>query len=108
MTSINILGTNYSIYEKSVDEDSYLETCDGYCDHTSKEIVCAKFIPEQGSLKDLNNYRQKVLRHELLHAFLFESGLGANSEWATNEEMIDYFAYQIPKIFKAMKELNIL
>ena len=108
MININILGTNYSIHERTAKEDEYLETCDGYCDHTVKEIVCAKFIPGQGSLKDLDDYRRKVLRHELLHAFLFESGLGSNSDWATNEEMIDYFAYQIPKIAKAMQELNIL
>lgn len=108
MKKVNILGTEYTVYERSLEEDSYLENCDGYCDHTVKEIVCKKFKTEQGSLKDLDKYRDKVLRHELLHAFLHESGLGNNSDWATNEEMIDFFAYQIPKIVEVIQELKIL
>lgn len=53
-----------------------------------------------------------VLRHELIHAFLSESGLDVNSNpaenWATNEEMIDWFAKQAPKIFKLYTELGAL
>lgn len=50
--------------------------------------------------------------NEILHAFLYESGLRENSRgctaWAENEEMVDWFAIQIPKIVKVYKELNIL
>ena len=53
-----------------------------------------------------------MLRHEIIHAFLFESGLECNSlktyNWAENEEMVDWFAIQSPKIFILYKELNIL
>ena len=52
------------------------------------------------------------MRHEILHAFLYESGLRENSctsfAWAENEEMIDWFAIQFPKILKIYGELNIL
>ncbi len=49
-----------------------------------------------------------TLRHEIVHAFLGESGLSANSNesdaWARNEEMVDWFALQGPKIYKAWQE----
>ena len=52
------------------------------------------------------------LRHEIVHAYLYESGLRENSEkqyaWADNEEMVDWFAIQGPKIFKTYKELGVL
>lgn len=59
--------------------------------------------------KEQESYYKKVLRHELMHAFLNESGLSANSTvpdcaWAKNEEMVDWFAIQSPKIFKVFSE----
>ena len=60
------------------------------------------------SVKDLVAYQKKVLRHEIVHAFLYESGLWQNAYgskcWAKNEEMIDWMAIQIPKIQRAYKE----
>lgn len=41
--------------------------------------------------------------------FLFESGLDANSNgieaWASNEEMVDWIAIQMPKIVNAYEEI---
>jgi hypothetical protein len=41
-----------------------------------------------------------------------ESGLDGNGNscdcWELNEEMVDWFAIQSPKIFKVFKELNIM
>lgn len=51
-------------------------------------------------------------RHEIMHAFLYESGLDGQSCnvdcWAKNEEMIDWFALQSKKIFKAFKKAGAL
>ncbi|WP_461218455.1 hypothetical protein [Lapidilactobacillus salsurivasis] len=49
-------------------------------------------------MEDLEVYTRKTLRHELIHAFLYESGLDANSEWARNEEIVDWIAIQFPKL----------
>jgi len=54
-----------------------------------------------------------TLRHELVHAFLNESGLMWNSftpdkAWAKNEEMVDWIAIQSPKLFKVFREVNAL
>ena len=106
---INVLGTEYTIEERTVEEDSYLESCDGYCDKSTKEIVVAKQKPDN----DLNNYewyRNKVMRHEIIHAFLYESGLDVNFEHANRygheETMVDWIAVQFPKMQKVFEEVG--
>lgn len=104
--TVNILGTEYTIeYRK---EDPILGDCDGYTDTSTKLIVVEDFTPDAMSKGDLARYSKQVLRHEIIHAFLFESGLDASSfspnNWAQNEEMVDWFAIQAPKLFAAFKE----
>lgn len=108
---VNILGTKYSVICKSVSEDSGLQDADAYTDFSSKEIVLRK--ENVGKLGDYENNQKSSLRHELLHAFLHESGLSHNSSssfgsWTVNEEMVDWFAIQSPKIYKVFAELDIL
>lgn len=108
---VSILGTEYVIEYRSSKEDKILEDSDGYTDLYSKLIVVAN--DENGNIKDYNAYRKKVLRHEIVHAFLYESGLAHNSiqvesAWAMNEEMVDFFAIQGEKIHKAWQEVNAL
>lgn len=113
-TSITILGTEYIIKVGNKEKYPILDDCDGYTDTTIKLIVIDSM--EEGekhinSKQDLQSYQRQVARHEILHAFLFESGLDCNSfsinAWATNEEIIDWFSIQFPKIKKAYKELGI-
>lgn len=113
---VNIMGTIYTITYKSINEDSRLEDLEGYVDLYQKEIVIAKVEErdyfEGESKKKMQKVKNKVLRHEIIHAFMYESGLDSNSNksysWAENEEMIDWFAIQSPKIYKVYKELHIL
>ena len=97
---VSVLGTEYSIIVKSDDEDDKFTTCDGYCDIMQKRIVISR------DSKLLSH----TLKHELVHAFLFESGLWDNSNpvnnWADNEEMVDWFAFQSAKIEKAYNEVS--
>lgn len=106
-----ILGTKYSIIEGSESEFPGLADCDGYTDFTLHKCViddmkCLDGNPD--ALGDLEAHKRRVMRHEIVHAFLEESGLASNSEWARNEEMIDWFAIQSPKIFKVFTELGLL
>ena len=59
-------------------------------------------------VENVEELEKKVLRHEIIHAYLGESGLRSSSEWAENEEMVDWFAIQFPKILKTFSELCIL
>lgn len=114
MIKINILGTNYEIFFKSIDKEPRLKENWGFTDFHTKEIYIANDIEKEteNSCKNLIDFKNKVMRHEIIHAFLYESGLRENSNnsisWAENEEMIDWFAIQFPKILKVYKELNIL
>lgn len=108
--TVNILGTRWTIKEQSESENEALKGCDGYCDWTTKEIVVEREVT--GTLGNMEVYIRKVLRHEIVHAFLLESGLHEASAptdaWATNEEMVDWFARQGQKIYQAWSEAGAL
>lgn len=112
MKAINILGSDWTIAARKQEDDPRLESCFGYTDFTIKSIVTEQFEPTPESVKDLNILGKKVLRHEIVHAFLYESGLAANSKpsdsWALNEEMVDWIAFQGPKIYKAWQDADAL
>lgn len=105
---INILGANWAIIESSVRDDDRLNDCDGYCDWTTREIVVEREI--QGNLYDMDAYVKKVVRHEIVHAFLVECGLcecsGETNAWSMNETMVDWFARMGERIYKAWAEAD--
>jgi hypothetical protein len=111
---VNILGTEYIVKEKKIAEDELLDSRDGYTDWTTREIVVRREQEqEEGSLKNMDAYIREVVRHEIIHAFLFESGLDASANsvfgsWAKNEEMVDWFAIQGQKIYKAWQDVGCL
>ena len=103
---VDILGTTYKIKRKNL-KDTDL---DGWCDNTSKTIIIRK-----DNYNEVGNFEylmKKQLRHEIIHAYLSESGLQSNFENCThcghNETMVDWIAIQFPKIYKTYEELNIL
>ena len=108
---INILGTEYKLIYKRPDEDPRFCSGDGYTDASIKELVVddmSAHKDEVDAQADLLAYRDQVVRHEIIHAFLAESGLGVCSDWATNEELVDWIAIQLPKITKACEKANCL
>lgn len=104
---VNILGVEYKLDIVSKSSDPKLECCDGYCDRTAKRIVVEDFVRDSKSVEDLGLYKRQVLRHEIIHAFLYESGLHGSS-WAINEEIVDYIAIQFPKLVKAFTDLEVM
>lgn len=105
--TVNVLGMEYTIKESNKVADATLESCDGYCDTSTKTIVIDTFQHSPDSLEDLEAYKKKVTRHELVHAFLYESGLSCNS-WAKDEEIVDWIALQFPKLLKAFEQCEAL
>ena len=99
---VNVLGTVYKI--------KYIPSLDGRggeTDFYTKEIRISEQedVPAEYKTDNLKEMQRHVLRHELIHAFLFESGMDQSSAahvaWAVNEEMIDWMAIQMPKIMAA-------
>ena len=107
---VNVLGTEYKIVKgvKESDDPKLRRGGDGYCDFTTKKIVIAEMIADDNTVEDMDCYKKNVIRHELVHAFLYESGLDTCSDWARNEEIVDWIALQSEKMFKVFEELEIL
>jgi len=97
---IDVLGVKYTVEEHSEAEDKYLKNADGYCDKTSRKIVLAG-KKDDCDLDDFIVFQRKVLRHEIIHAYLFESGLHENfkhPEYGHDETFVDWIAVQFPKL----------
>ena len=102
---VSILGTIYTIIERSEEEDINLKDNDGYCDRAKKKIV---IVDGRADYTDSwwEWQRKKIMRHEIIHAFLNESGLienFAHIEYGQEETTIDWIAIQFPKMLEAFK-----
>lgn len=102
-SSIDVLGSEWRLQfakGKPLDEDE-----DGLADDETRTITIDAEL--EGERK------KRVIRHEVVHAYLAESGLDMSSlqpegGWAMNEEMVDWFARQGPKIYKTWKKLGVV
>lgn len=116
MRKINILGTTYKVYlNVPYTKDPSLSGVFGYTSFHGKKIVVAdvRTVPgweDADEAAALDTFACTV-RHEVIHAYLMESGLNGSANqtdcWARNEEMIDWFALQMPKLIKTFCELGV-
>lgn len=105
---VNILGTKYDVLFQKESENPKLETANGLCEYYSKKVIVNDYEPNKTNFENIGSFKRRVLRHEIVHAFLAESGLRGNCDWADNEEMVDWIAIQLPKLYKACIEANAL
>lgn len=103
---ISILGTDWSVELTTPPDQDLLEGDAGATNQYTKTILLNR------DELDNNAYIKETVRHEILHAFLMESGLDTCANevdcWARNEEMIDWFAIQFPKISQIYKQLKVM
>ena len=103
-TSVTVLGQEYDIeFVDGIDMGSD----DGMCNSYSKVISIRKqedlFSDDScASDNDRNLRLREVIRHELVHAFLYESGLECYNE---DEVLVDWIARQLDKINVAIDEV---
>ena len=106
-TTVSILGTVWAVRICTESEEPRLTACDGFTDKTSHVIK----ISDMSGDCDLDvpaEYVKKLIRHEVVHAFLFESGLAENWEHKGlgHEELtVDWIAIQFPKIQSVIKQI---
>ena len=104
MKTVSILGSEWKIIFRREDEDPKLENNEGYCDWTTREIVICRYgKPDVLDCANIPLAIRNTIRHEIVHAFAYESGLAQSSEWAQNEEMVDWIARQFSKMAEAFK-----
>lgn len=97
---VNILGSTWTVTPEEMKDNNY----DGLTDSSMKEIrIRMDNVNEVGNFEALV---KKQTRHEIIHAFLYESGLSFNSDWAVNEELVDWIAIQFPKIAEVYEKLG--
>lgn len=104
--TVNVLGTDYTVQifsTKEAKENKAFETVKGYYDYTTKTINVIgsdteDLTPEDIPVGNPGIITQYAIRHELIHAFLEESGL--KDEMPVPEELIDWIALQLPKMMK--------
>lgn len=103
---IDILGQEYEVVTKAtVSQFPLLHDRDGYMEFSTKRIVVADFIQEPGGTQNIDAIGNQVLRHEVIHAFLEESGL---EEMAQNELLVNWIAMQFPKMLDVFYKLGCL
>ena len=107
---INVLGSEWTIIMSDPQKDSFFEEndSDGYCEVGGKLIVVNTNFDDWS---ECEAWVKKNLRHEIIHAFLFESGIAFNFETTSEghcETMVDWFAIQYPKIQKVFEEAGCL
>ena len=119
LTKRSILGTDYTIKVVDYENEIYFKEngCDGYCDDAEK-VICICNLETHPEYKNESAHtcefeEKSTLRHEIIHAYLNEAGLNASalpspSAWSKNEEMVDFFAIQLPKIAETCQSLNCL
>ena len=112
---VNVLGVKYKIVRLPFEEME--NGMGGFCDPDLKKIEILRLgtIEEwkQEPREKIAEREKLFLRHEIVHAFLNESGMRDNAvhcdfAWSKNEEMVDWFAIQGEKIYKAWKEAGAL
>lgn len=103
-THVSVLGTEYRVFITTDADDSRLKNADGACDYYKKEIL----IERNPDIWQKRPYIEKVIRHEIIHAFMYESGLSNNWEhkdFGQEETVVDWFAIQINKIIEAVTDV---
>jgi hypothetical protein len=105
---VEILGTQWRITFKTREEDPHLLEADGYCDESIKTIVVEWFKWDGMNKNSMASYAAAVIRHEMIHAMLYESGLDSSTknQWAKNEEMVDWIAIQLPKMLTTIMPVS--
>lgn len=113
--TVNILGTEWTIiFAEHYSDFPDLENSDGTTDVYAKVIHVNTDFSRDGvlSTEAPQECVNKIVRHEIIHAFMHESGLRENwkhaDEFGHDETTVDWIAIQAPKIFEVFKQLEIM
>ena len=113
----DVLGKAYTLFFKAVEDTKISNKTkdgrrNGYC--MNYEPLIMIYVSKHYNVNMVNeNKIRHVMRHEIIHAFIHESGLISQSHspvygWGNDEEIIDWFAAQIPKMYPIFKKFNLL
>lgn len=99
---IDILGTPYNIKFETDSENSKLSALDanGIAELYSKELIIRTgYEDDPKCFKNITDFREKVIMHEVFHAIFHECGLDC---YGDDETLVNFLAVQYPKIERIM------
>lgn len=102
---VDVLGTEY---ELTLVPASELREFDGLCRTYGKTIqvrFSEDMLDENDTPEEKAARYKETLRHEIVHAFLFESG---REDLCGDEQLVDWIAKQFPKMMKVFKDMDAL
>lgn len=96
---VNVLGTEYEVLMGNETLDKKLKDKAGYMDWSAKRICLNEDNLKKGkdSLENVHLFANDVLRHEIVHAFIEESGLRDPYQ---DETIVEWIAKMAPKILE--------
>ena len=103
---IDILGTPYNIKFQTPQENPKLDTLDanGLAELYSKELIIRTgYEDNPQSFKNVTEFREKVMRHEVVHAIFHECGLDC---YGDDETLVNFLALQFPKLEAVMHKVH--
>ena len=108
---LNILGTEWTVEYRNVDADPILLDGNGGYTDPSINLIVISNRSRSDDTADFGEIQKRYLRHEIIHAFLYESGMGPNfthPEFGHDETYVDWIAIQFPKMLKVFEEVGCL
>lgn len=104
---LKILGTEYRMRVGVLNGDDI-----GECDPCAKVLTIDVNAINAKCSTGVDEIMKSTKRHEIIHAFLYESGMTGYAEssgdYYHDDTIVDWFAVQAPKIFKAFKQADCL
>ena len=102
---VNVLGHDYEIKiisESKVPKDMVekFKNNNGLCENYSNELYIQKDNYNPSHYKRMDLQREKVGVHELLHAYLFKSGIGQLIDKDSEEAIVDMLAINFDNIME--------
>lgn len=110
---INILGTDYDFIESSADKEHRLARADGFHEFMDKVIGIEKnLLTDSGEYPNIEElrkrYRNQVLCHEIIHGYMYESGLSNFFTSKDEEFVVEWLVIQFPKMLKTFQEHGVI
>lgn len=106
---VNICGVDWTIRIVPADDDRLKNSIEanGVCESYTKEVFVRDYTEQNDPKQYLNieMYVKKVIRHELIHAFFFET---AHQSIYEDETITETLAQTLPKLAKIMEEADLM
>lgn len=100
---LNVCGVRWEVIVATPEDRPLLKSCLGYADRSSKRIYIKDLRrePDERDMERLDLIMAETIRHELVHAWLFECGMMDEREF-DHERIADWLQMKIHPLYEAI------